>query len=498
MLGFRDMGRAKKIWAKVLASEKASGGVQLDTTSSFADVSLDEVEATVSNYSPVGRDVVKQMIASAGWRIVGVYHGPETISYHIGTRKSIDKHGLAIVVTSPKLNGQKVGSYDSNPMGKNNAETTYDHFKRKNLDDYFDVHNGRQGCGVLGFLCSDAQGIADRYKASHPKLIRPGFSQTKTYTDTNTGTECRVFEAYAYYVKDSSDTPDEGTIIRFTEYGILSDPNRQGYIENMSAMFPLPGIERLSSREIEFSVDALSVCESFADHWVSNVYDREQVLRVFEDTLGFQPKVNFNAGVVGAGEAVIESTVAGNDAQEIYESERDIFRSQDQIFLPINNPLSPHGHVHQYLQELGQGVQHMACRVQNLPLFIHRANKYRQVTGEGLSFLNIPRSYYGYLQPRHFAQLESSEFDQMCTALHAAGIVDNGLVVKMSATRSEIEDVLTSTDGFSSMGTVATKALVDGVLRGRYSNMTELLGDRFTEDEYLTIIENKILVDIQG
>ena len=31
-----------------------------------------------------------------------------------------------------------------------------------------------------------------------------------------------------------------------------------------------------------------------------------------EDTLGFTPKVDFNAGVVAAGEAQIESTVTGN------------------------------------------------------------------------------------------------------------------------------------------------------------------------------------------
>jgi len=73
--------------------------------------------------------------------------------------------------------------------------------------------------------------------------------------------------------------------------------------------FPLPGITRLKTSAIEFPVDGLNICDAFADHWVSNVYDREQVLRVFADTLGFQPKVNFNAGVVGAGEAVIESTV---------------------------------------------------------------------------------------------------------------------------------------------------------------------------------------------
>lgn len=261
-------------------------------------------------------------------------------------------------------------------------------------------------------------------------------------------------------------------------------------------MFPLPGITRLPSHQIEFPLDGAGVCESFADHWVSNVYDREQVLKVFEDTLGFQPKVNFNWGVVGAGEAVIESTVAGNDAWEIFESESDFFKSQDQIFLPINNPLSPHGHVHQYLEELGQGVQHMACRVQDLPLFIHRANRYRQVTGEGLSFLNIPRSYYGYLQHKHFLQLDEMEFKSMIGTLEAAELIDRGGVVKFDLKRDEAWAVLKAWR--PDISDTELKHLAELVLQGRYSNMTDLLGDRFTEDEYLTIIENQILVDIQG
>lgn len=119
------------------------------------------------------------------------------------------------------------------------------------------------------------------------------------------------------------------------------------------------------------------------------------------------------------------------------------------------------------------------------------------VTGEGLSFLNIPRSYYGYLQGKHFGQLSEEEFTGMCTALQAAGIVDAGLVVELHAQRGEIEKAVASS-GLGVDSSVEMKHLVDGVLKGRYSNMTELLGDRFTEDEYLTIIENKILVDIQG
>ena len=102
--------------------------------------------------------------------------------------------------------------------------------------------------------------------------------------------------------------------------------------------------------------------------------------------------------------------------------------------------------MHQYLQELGQGVQHMACRVQNLPHFIMRANKYREVTGEGLSFLNIPRSYYGYLQEKQFPQLSDEQFELLCSVLSDADIIDKGRVVRMEASLDDIVGVLTAPD----------------------------------------------------
>ena len=48
-----------------------------------------------------------------------------------------------------------------------------------------------------------------------------------------------------------------------------------------------------------------------------------------------------------------------------------------------------------YLEELGQGIQHVASRVASLPNLITRANDFRAITGCGFTFLNIPRTYYG-------------------------------------------------------------------------------------------------------
>ena len=113
--------------------------------------------------------------------------------------------------------------------------------------------------------------------------------------------------------------------------------------------------------------------------------------------------------MVAAGEAQIESTVAGNDSLFSTTEESKALRDQSQVYLPINNALSEVGyvmisasiflstivvtaglsfdssyfrHVHGFLEEIGQGVQHIASRVDNLPAFVQRGNDYREITGE--------------------------------------------------------------------------------------------------------------------
>ena len=87
------------------------------------------------------------------------------------------------------------------------------------------------------------------------------------------------------------------------------------------------------------------------------------------DRLDFSTKVDFNAGVVAAGEAQIESTVMGNTlllSSEITMRREEVLKDQRQVFLLINNMLSNVGHVYCFLQELGQGVQHIASRLEDL------------------------------------------------------------------------------------------------------------------------------------
>ena len=43
-------------------------------------------------------------------------------------------------------------------------------------------------------------------------------------------------------------------------------------------------------------------------------------------------------------------------------------------------------------------MQHVASRVASLPAYVQRANDMRAITGEGVTFLDIPRTYYGLLE----------------------------------------------------------------------------------------------------
>ena len=92
------------------------------------------------------------------------------------------------------------------------------------------------------------------------------------------------------------------------------------------------------------------------------MFSRTEFLHTLNDTLGFEPKVDFNAGVVAAGEAQIESTVTGNESTLETSEKEVVLQDQSQVYLPINNALSPVGHVHGFLEEIGQGIQHVANR----------------------------------------------------------------------------------------------------------------------------------------
>ena len=295
---------------------------------------------------------------------------------------SSDPCGVKLCITAPTGNGD---IHENEP---------YHHFQGTFVRQFFASHNDRQCIGVLGFEveCGELEGILERYKKLHPKLLLS--TDLKTYSDTRrigSGAHTQhtleigrmsMLEVYAYYQADTESDADKGTVLRFVE--------RQGSFATSPGFANpegvLPGLRDAAPRFDGTSIPA------YSDHWVSNVVDRVGFLSTLKDTLGFVPKVEFNAGVIAAGAARIESTVIGNSSSEVVRSEAEVLKSQSQVYLPINNALSEHGHVHAFLQQFGQGVQHLASRVQDLIAFVERVNNYRLMTGRGFSFLSIPRS----------------------------------------------------------------------------------------------------------
>ena len=110
--------------------------------------------------------------------------------------------------------------------------------------------------------------------------------------------------------------------------------------------------------------------------------------------------------MVAAGEAQIESTVTGNTSSVLTPDKKAALKDQSQVYLPINNALSEVGcvfvvivfvsmalllltfilhtrrHVYGFLKEFGQGIQHIASRVENLTDFVQRGNDNRKRTAE--------------------------------------------------------------------------------------------------------------------
>jgi len=258
---------------------------------------------------------------------------------------------------------------------------------------------------------------------------------------------------------------------------------------------------------------------TFVPSHIHIVFHRREFLDTLEDTLDFTPKVDFNAGVVAAGEAQIESTVTGNDAASLVDnlSKADALKDQSQVYLPINNALSEVGHVHGFLKELGQGIQHIASRVDDLVAFVQRANDSRKITGEGFTFLNIPRSYYGVLTiPYLMDRVKKNDQPAGEGLLGRIGLSEDGAraileacILGKVASMDGAVDLELPRDAISNrldqhlaaeykrMFEGQKDVILDAIMHSRFTNLYSLLRDHVTEDTYLGIVRNKILVDVQ-
>ncbi|GKY99660.1 hypothetical protein MPSEU_000920000 [Mayamaea pseudoterrestris] len=449
-------------------------------------LSIQEKQAlwtTISHNVPVddahfpshSRSVVKQLLAGLNFRVTAARYASDTRSVLVTSK---DPHGVQILVTAAAA---EESSSDEKKHDFDNEESGGGMFNRANVHRFFAAHGNRQGIAVLGFTADNVERIRDNYMELHPNLIAD-------YDQSN-----QILEVFAYYQEHGLDEPalaDPGTILRFVQKSDDGSSLLTG-LQSVSATFP------------ETSQPA------YCDHWVSNVHSRTEFMHTLHDTLGFTPKVDFNAGVVAAGEAQIESTVIGNDSTMQTAEKMIALKDQSQVYLPINNALSTVGHVYGFLQEIGQGIQHLASRVDDLVGFVQTANENRMVFGEGFTFLNIPRSYYGILTLTMLTEGIRGDNSDSVTGDCALAIFEALLLgsameadgaVSLEASRDDLYTLLRQSLVGESLEEFRRKSdfVLDIILRARYSNLYSLLRDHICDETYIRIVRNKILVDVQG
>eukprot|EP00592_Proboscia_alata_P018325 CAMPEP_0194411556 /NCGR_PEP_ID=MMETSP0176-20130528/9772_1 /TAXON_ID=216777 /ORGANISM="Proboscia alata, Strain PI-D3" /LENGTH=796 /DNA_ID=CAMNT_0039213629 /DNA_START=421 /DNA_END=2811 /DNA_ORIENTATION=+ len=493
-----DINASRQVWKSIIGSDNESQTEK-------------ERDALSKPFVTTNRDVVKQMIAGLGFRVTGS-RMPDT---HMGanTRSvlvtSSDPGGVQFVVTA--LQNDKNNDAEKSAEPNSSYTDQYAHFDGSNMKRYFNNHSERQGIAVLAFEVVEEGGsggsiddIYQNYKKSHPALLDGNTIQT--YSTSDDGSVTKVLEVFSYYQPNqNSNAADRGTVLRFIQHTHTTSSSPP-----MNASPQLPGMTFHPA-----TFDSNSPQPAYCDHWVSNVVSRTQFLDTLEDTLGFAPKVDFNAGVVAAGESQIESTVTGNSSGLRTSDMNVALRDQSQVYLPINNALSEVGHVHGFIKEIGQGVQHTASRVNDLTRLVQRCNDYRQITGEGFTFLNIPRSYYGVLTPSQLTTCSGCNDEIVISETVAQAIMDacitSGIATSEGAVSLQLQpkDVEIALDPILLSLVPETNSVVEAyrsnkesiihtILHSRYINLHNLLGNTLSPEQFVAVVQNRILVDVQG
>merc|ERR1740136_176256 len=531
-----DVQACRPVWSDILTNRSST-----TTDTQHTHTHKHTHANTEQAFIPQNRDVIKQLIMGLGFRVTGMRYGDATRSLLLTTR---DPGGVQFVVSS--LHTHDHDHHGDHHMHDHHAARTqalhnqhgdhhsrqdgYDHFDAATIKQFYNLHSDRQGIASLAFEISSGtiEAVHARYTQFHPQLLtdecRDGVIEyhtaptnaTATATgdgddddDENGGTTTtvtKVLEVFAYYRGEKGGEADHGTRLRFVQTvpgsgtgGEVGDGNGDNDGDNDNdgegRFCALPGLEPVHA------VFDSTCLPAYFDHWVSNVVNREGFIETLEETLGFTPKVDFNAGVVAAGEAQIESTVTGNDSSFSALQREFALRDQSQVYLPINNAVTEVGHVHGFLEEVGQGIQHIASRVDDLAAFVQRGNDFRTITGEGFTFLKIPRSYYGVLTIGHLTHggqpgatqtqptLSPSCAFAVMDACERTKITTPDAAVDLTLSRDEISLRLHSAIDHQSLPEfhAHTNQIIDSILTSRYSNLYGLLGDAIPTDQYIAI-----------
>jgi len=205
-----------------------------------------------SNYTPIDRDIIKQLLSSFGLRITGYYSSPPnetadddnggTLSYLVTSK---DPWGVKMVVTSLQ---NPLPDEEHSPKKDTNGDD-YAHFDKRNLTQFFASHHDREGIAVLAFEVATHEfggpginNILERYRLRHPSLIKGRWE----YDDAI------VLEVYAYHRKPPNDEypadddrrrrPGDGTVLRFVQFTTLKKipiSGYRGYHPSMPRSMPL-------------------------------------------------------------------------------------------------------------------------------------------------------------------------------------------------------------------------------------------------------------------
>jgi hypothetical protein len=140
--------------------------------------------------------------------------------------------------------------------------------------------------------------------------------------------------------------------------------------------------------------------------------------------------------------------------------------------------------------------------VENLVDFVQRGNDYREITGEGFTFLNIPRSYYGVLSEKDLMHTGISKecAGSIMLACFESGVTTPDGAVDLSLSPEAIATMLEASIPADHLGAFQANqgGVLETVLKSRYKNLHSLLKEHVSVDTYLGIVKNQILVDVQG